>query len=189
VAGTLDPFDRDAGSYHGLPTLYGFENADGSLRKTNCGQAAACTLLVHLGAVPPCADPEAACALMAAVEEAHPPDNFFGYFGTSRRRVERICHAHGITLDEVTGEDELRAAVAAGRPVAVMVQLPGRSFWRFTTPVGHWMVAYGYDERQVYLSNNGGTPGMAWDGFRVAWDGWVPRLISMRNTGLAARTS
>ena len=189
MAGTLDPFDRDAGSYHGLPSLYGFENADGSLRKTNCGQAAACTLLVHHGAVPPCADPDAACALMAAVEEAHPPDNLFGYLGTSRRRVERICQAHGIELDEVRGEDELRAALAAGRPVAVMVQLPGPSFWRFTAPVGHWMVAYGYDDRQVYLSNNGGSPGMAWDEFRRAWDGLVPRLISMRNTGLAARTA
>src|SRR5687768_6151974 len=122
MAGTFEPVERDTGSYHGLPSLYGFENADGSLRRTNCGQAAACTLLVHHGAVPACSDPEAACALMAAVEEAHPPDNLFGYFGTSRRRVERICQAHGIALAELSGEDELRSALAAGRPVAVMVQ-------------------------------------------------------------------
>ena len=132
---------------------------------------------------------EAACALMAAVEAAHPPDNVFGWFGTSRRRVERICQAHGIDLDEVSGEDELRAALAAGRPVAVLVELPGPTFWRFRAPVGHWMVAYGYDDRQVFLSNNGDAPGMPWDEFRRAWAGLVPRLISMRNTGLAARTA
>ena len=187
MAGTILPHGADAESYHGLPDLYEFVNADGGLRRTNCGQAAACTLLNHHAAVPPCADPAAACALMAAVEEAHPPDNLFGYLGTSRRRVERICQAHGIELEEVSGEDELRAALAAGRPVALMVELPGRTFWRLTTPVGHWVVAYGYDDRQVFLSNCG-TPGMPWDDFRQAWGGLVPRLISMRNTGLAART-
>ena len=187
MAGRLEPPAEVEGSYQGLPFLYGFENGDGSLRKTNCGQAAACTLLVHHGVVPECADQDAAGALMAAVEEAHPPDNIFGYLGTSRRRVERICWAHGITLDEVSGEDELRAALAAGRPVAVMVQLPGPSWWRLTAPVGHWMVAYGYDDHRVFLTNNGGVPGMSWDEFRRAWNGLVPRLISMRNTGLAAR--
>ena len=186
MAGTIEPFDRDAGTYQGLPSLYEFINGDGSLRKTNCGQAAACTLLVHHAAVPACADLETARALMAGIEDAHPPDNLFGYFGTSRRRVERICLTHGITLEEVSGEDELRAALTAGRPVAVMVQLPGPSFWRFTAPAGHWMVAYGFDDRQVFLSNNGGIPGMPWDEFRRAWNGIVPRLISMRNTGLAA---
>jgi hypothetical protein len=186
VAGIIEPSDADAGSYRGLPSLYEFVNADGSLRKTNCGQAAACTLLAHCGAAA-VADPEAAGALMAAVEEAHPPDNVFGWFGTSRRRVERICQAHGIDLEEVSGEDELRAALAAGRPVAVLVELPGPTVWRFRAPAGHWMVAYGYDDRQVFLSNFG-SPGMPWDEFRRAWGGLVPRLISMRNTGLAART-
>lgn len=188
MAGTILPDGAVPESYQGLPSLYEFINSDGTLRKTNCGQAAACTLLVHHAAIPPCADPEAACALMAAIEEAHPPDNLFGWLGTSRRRVERICQAHGIELDELHGEDELRTAVAAGRPVAVMVELPGPSFWRFTAPVGHWMVAYGYDDRQVFLSNCN-SPSMAWDDFRRAWRGWVPRFISMRNTGLAVRTA
>lgn len=186
MAGTILPHGADAESYRGLSSLYEFINADGTLRKTNCGQAAACTLLAHHGAAT-AADPEAACALMAAVESAHPPDNLFGWLGTSRRRVERICLAHGIELDEVNGEDELKAAIAAGRPVAVMLELPGRKVWRITTPVGHWMVAYGYDDRQVFLSNCGST-GMAWEEFRRAWGGLVPRLISMRNTGLAVHS-
>ena len=182
MAGTILPYGADPATYRGLPNLYEFVNSDGSLTRFNCGQAAACTLLSHLGAIR-----GDACALMAAIEEAHPPDNLFGWFGTSRRRVERICQAHGITLDEVHGEEELKAALAAGRPAAVMVELPGPMIWRFRAPVGHWMVAYGYDDRQLFLSNYG-APGMPWDEFRRAWNGFVPRLISMRNTALAART-
>jgi hypothetical protein len=188
MAGTFLPGGADPDTYRGLPALYGFVNADGELTRYNCGQAAACTLLTQAHAVPPAADPEAACGLMAAVEQAHPPDNLFGWLGTSRRRVERICQAHGIELEEVHGEDELRAALAAGRPAAMMVELPGPVIWRWRAPVGHWMVAYGYDDRQVFLSNYGAA-GMSWDEFRRAWGGLVPRLISMRNTGLVARSS
>ena len=57
MAGTIEPCDADAGSYHGLPSLYEFVNADGGLRKTNCGQAAACTLLVHHAAARPRQEP------------------------------------------------------------------------------------------------------------------------------------
>jgi hypothetical protein len=123
---------------------------------------------------------------MTAVEDAHPPDNLGGWFGTSRRRVERICQAHGITLDEIHGEEALRSALGAGRPAAMMVELPGPMVWRWRAPVGHWMVAYGYDDRQLFLSNCG-SPGMPWNEFRRAWNGLVPRLISMRNTALVAR--
>jgi hypothetical protein len=182
MAGTILPTGADPESYRGLPSLYEFVNADGGLTRFNCGQAAACTLLSHQGAVR-----GDACALMATVEEAHPPDNLFGWFGTSRRRVERICQSHGIELAEVRGEEELKAALAGGRPVAVMVELPGPMVWRWRAPVGHWMVAYGFDDRQVFLSNCG-APGMSWDEFRRAWGGLVPRLISMRNTGLVARS-
>jgi hypothetical protein len=186
VAGNILPYGADPETYRGLPNLFEFVNADGGLTRYNCGQAAACTLLTHSQATS-ATDPETACALMAAVEAAHPPDNLGGWFGTSRRRVERICQSRGIDLDEVNGEDELRAALAVGRPVAVMVELPGPKVWKWQLPVGHWMVAYGYDDRQVFLSNCG-SPGMSWDEFRRAWGGLVPRLISMRHTGLVART-
>ena len=187
MAGTIFPDGADPETYHGLPALYEFVNADGGRTRFNCGQAAACTLLTHCEAVP-ATDSEAACALMAAIEEAHPPDNLGGWFGTSRRRVERICQSHGIVLDEVHGEDGLRPALAAGRPVAVMVELPGPKVWKWQVPVGHWMVVYGYDDGQVFLSNYH-SPGMPWEEFRRAWGGLVPRLISMRHTGLVARPS
>jgi hypothetical protein len=182
MAGIILPYGADPESYQGLPTLYEFVNSDGSLTRFNCGQAAACTLLAHCGAAT-VADVETACSLMGAIEEAHPPDNFGGWFGTSRRRVERICHAHGIQLEEVSSEAELRAALVADRPVAVLVQLPGPKVWGFRIPVGHWMVAYGYDEDQIFLTNYD-SPGMPWDDFRRAWGGLLGRFMSMRNTGL-----
>ena len=176
MAGTIFPDGADAASYRGLPSLYQFVNADGSLTRFNCGQAAACTLLSHFGAIG-----GDACALMAAVEKANPPDNLLGYFGTSRRRVERICREHGIELDELTGEDELRAALAGNRPVAVIVELPGPVVWRWRAPAGHWMVAYGFDEEHIYLTNWGR---MTWAEFRDGWRALVPRLIHMRRKAL-----
>jgi hypothetical protein len=69
----------------------------------------------------------------------------------------------------------------------MMIELPGPIVWRFQAPAGHWMVAYGFDDRQVFVSNYH-APAMPWDEFRRAWSGLVPRLISMRNTGLMVRT-
>jgi hypothetical protein len=181
MAGTILPTGADSESYRGLPSLYEFVNSDGGMTRFNCGQAAACTMLSHFGAVT-----GDARALMAAVEEAYPPDNLFGWLGTSRRRVERICRAYGIELDDIHGEDELRTKLAAGRPAALMVELPGPAVWRWRVPAGHWVVAYGFDDREVFLSNYH-NPGMTWDEFRAAWNGLVPRVISMRNTGLIAR--
>jgi hypothetical protein len=183
MAGMILPTGADPNSYRGLPSLYEFVNSDGALTRYNCGQAAACTILSHFDAIS-----GDACSLMTAVEEAHPPDNLFGWLGTSRRRVERICEAYGVVLEEIYGEDAVRGALAENRPVAMMVQVPGPRVWRWQVPAGHWMVAYGFDDRQVFLSNYH-APGMPWDDFLRAWNGFVPRIISMRNTGLVARSS
>jgi hypothetical protein len=50
-------------------------------------------------------------------------------------------------------------------------------------PGGHWMVAYGFDDEYVYLTNHGK---MTWPEFRRGWNGLVPRLIRMNGRGLAA---
>ena len=179
------PDGADPASYRGLPVLYEYRNTDGELCRFNCGQAAACTFLVHHGALPEELDPELGRAVMTAVEGAHPPDNAAGWFGTSRRRVERICRTHGVEVEEVGGEEELRRRLDEGRPVIVMVGTDGPRLWKWRAPAGHWMVAYGYDDRQVFLTNHA-APGMRWDEFRRRWTAFVPRLISMRNVGLTA---
>src|SRR5262245_38969492 len=107
MAATIHPDGADPATYRGLPALYESINADGEYRRFNCGQAAACTLLTHYQAFPSDLDCDAACQSMTEVEDDHPPDNFGGWFGTSRRRVERICRTHGFALEEIDGEDEL----------------------------------------------------------------------------------
>jgi hypothetical protein len=113
------PDGADPASYRGLSVIYEYTNADGDLRRFNCGQAAACTFLTHHGSFPADPDPELAHAVMTAVEADHPPDNAGGWFGTSRRRVERVCRTHGIELEEVEGETELRERLADGHLTAV----------------------------------------------------------------------
>jgi hypothetical protein len=165
-------------AYHGLPGLVEFTNEDGRHPRYNCGQAAAATLLCALGASP-------AQRIMAWLEKEHGPDNLWGWLGTSRRRVERALRAMGRRPRAIHGEGELRRRLAAGVPVIVAVQLSIGRFWRFDIPSGHWMVAFGFDEEHVYLTNWWDNR-MPWAEFRAGWHGWVPALTGMRGTGLVA---
>jgi hypothetical protein len=168
-------------AFRGKSPIFEFTNADGQARwqEYNCGQAAAATFLTLHGVVaPPAAD-----QLMAQLERDHPPDNLAGYFGTSRRRVERMLRAFDLKPVEIDGEDELRGSLDEGNPVIVMLGVPGPRVLGVTMPSGHWMVAYGYDDEQVFLTNWGGAT-MTWEEFRAGWKAMVPWLINMRRKGI-----
>ena len=168
-------------AYRGLGSMFEYTNGDGECTRTNCGQAAAATLLTFCGKFEPSEDK--ACHIMAAIERHHPPDNLGGLFGTSRRRVTQICRAFGVRVRPVEGESTLRAQLDLRRPVIVMLGVSAGKFWKWDLPGGHWMVAYGYDPDHVYLTNWGK---MTWQEFRAGWNSLVPRLIAMRRRGLAA---
>jgi len=171
-------------AFQGVRTIYQFTNWDGELVPFNCGQAAACTYLTYTGKLTPVE--EQAGEIMRRIEKTHPPDNLGGYMGTSRRRVERICRSHGVILRPVLGETKLREQLTLGNPVIVMLSVPGQKlFNRFTMPAGHWMVAYGFDEQDVHLTNWGK---MSWVDFRRRWNTLVPRIIGMSNLGLVSRS-
>lgn len=165
-------------SAQGLQSIFEYINQDGALCETNCGLAAAATFLTHLGLVP---NPG---PVMDWLERFYPPDIVFGFFGTSRRRVEQICRRFDIRLRSIQGEESLKRELDACRPVMVMLAVPAGQFAGFDLPGGHWMVAYGYDAERVYLTNWGS---MTWDEFRKGWNGTIPRLIQMRNRGLVER--
>jgi hypothetical protein len=175
MAGPIRPGEPLPPAYQGVREIFEFTNWDGRHTRFNCGQAAACTLLTHHRMLPPRAES------MQSIEQAFPPDNFSGYLGTSRRCVEHICRNHGLTVNAVTGERELRLHLSNSRPVIVMLGLDGPKVLRWRLPTGHWMVAYGFDDQFVYLTNWGR---MNWDEFRTRWRMLVPRLIHMRGTGL-----
>lgn len=186
MAHTVTPDRSLPDSYRGLPGIFEFRNDDGDQQRVNCGQAAACTFLTHYGKLPSATEPDRAHEVMTTIEADHPPDNLFGWFGTSPRRVELICQAYGVNIEQVDGEGNLRARLDQGQPVMVMVGTEGPRFWRFTAPAGHWMVAFGYDDDAIFLTN-GADVRMPWDEFRGWWASTVPRLVSMQNTGLAAQ--
>jgi hypothetical protein len=173
-----------AANFVGLDAIFEYTNGDGTLCRTNCGQAAAATFLTHHGRLR--ADAANAHRIMATLERQHPPNVLGGVFGTSRRRVTRICAAFGVHLREVPGEAALRSSLVRREPVIVMLGVSAGRWWRFDLPGGHWMVAYACDANGVYLTNWGK---MGWDDFRHCWGRMVPRLIGMWGRGLAARTS
>ena len=165
--------------YRGLDAIFEYANVDGLHQATNCGQAAAATFLTQCGVFS--ANPQRA---MRLIERPYPPDHLGGYLGTSRRLITRICKAHGVPLRAISGEAALRTFLAQGDPVLVMLGASAGKFCNFELPGGHWMVAYGFDAHHVYLTN---WHPMTWEEFRRGWDGFVPRLIQMRNRGLVAR--
>lgn len=188
MAGIFQPLPGRTAGYQGLTSLFGYINYDGRLCGTNCGLAASATLLTFLGKMPvtpttiPGANPN-----MVTLESTYPPNILGGLAGTSRGRVERILDAFGSEAMTVEGEDGMRQSLRAGRPVAVMLQVPGTTIWGMTFPAGHWMVAYGYDDQNVYLTN-WSLPGMPWDEFRKGWAQLFPWCINMDRQGLGIRS-
>lgn len=165
--------------YFGLLAIFEYTNYDGALTTWNCGQAATATLLTHHGVLE--ADPQRAEAQMRQIEDDYPPNVLGGWLGTGRGRVAKALRGHGLPVAEICGEDALRAELEQRNPVAVMLGVPGPRWWGVTLPGGHWMVAYGFDEQRVYLTNWGA---MTWDEFRRGWGSLVSRLIRMDGRGL-----
>lgn len=191
MPGWVAPMGAELSRYMGRTGLYEFVNSDGRWRQFNCGQAAACTIVTAWTAVAgdqqSVGDGEGGAwpnDLMRRIEKEHPPDNLGGWLGSSRRRVERILRSHGVPWRVVRGERALRAALAAEQLVVVMVQTPGVRFGRWRIPGGHWIVLYGYDDERIFCTN-WNEAGILWPDFRAAWSGWVPRVMSMRQIGLA----
>ena len=180
MACIVRPTVTDTSQYRGLDWIFEYTNDDGALTTWNCGQAAAATFLTHHGAM----DPVQAALNMALLEKEHPPDQFAGWFGTGRRRVERIMRSFHIDLIEVQGVEGIQRHLDQKNPVILMLGMSGGKFLGFNLPGGHWMVAYGYDAKNVYLSN--GWP-MRWEEIEAGWRGLAPFWIRMNGRGLARR--
>jgi hypothetical protein len=167
--------------FAGLEQIFEYCNWDGELTRWNCGQAAAATLLNHLDKPATLKDADDA---VRAIERRFPPDQFGGWLGTGRRRVKEILREHGAQVNEIRGERRLRAEIERGNPVIVMLGVSGGTFWKWELPGGHWMVAYAFDDENVYLTN--WTTPMPWGEFRVRWRSIVSSWIQMAERGLTA---
>jgi hypothetical protein len=180
MASIIRPDTADPSHYRGLGWILEYTNEDGGLRRWNCGQAAAATFLTYHRAV----DPVPAAHIMSWLEKHHPPDQLAGWFGTGRRRVERIMRSFNLDLCEVHGTDGIQQQLARHNPVMLMLGTSQGKWLGFNLPGGHWMVAYGCDARQVYLTN--GFP-MTWQEIEAGWRSLAARWIRMSGVGLAKR--
>src|SRR5262245_39829466 len=117
MAHIIRPVNVDRSRYHGLEWIFEYVNDDGALATWNCGQAAAATFLTHHGVL----DPVRAANNMAWLEQHYPPDQFGGWFGTGRRRIERAIQAFHLDLAEVEGIDGIRRELDRNNPVIIML--------------------------------------------------------------------
>src|SRR5262249_49906869 len=180
MARIIRPAITDPSNYRGLDWIFEYTNQDGALTSWNCGQAAAATFLTHHGAM----DPVQAARNIAWLEKHYPPDQLAGWFGTGRRRIERIMRSFKLELTEVHGAAGIQQQLDRRNPVILMLGMSHGKFLRFDLPGGHWMVAYGCDSRNVYLTN--GWP-MTWDEIEARWYGLAANWIRMNGRGLARR--
>ena len=118
---------------HGLHSVLAYRNCDGELSGTNCGLAAAATVLRYRELFSE--------DTLALLEKRFPPDVFFGLFGTSKTRVREILSAYQCPWHEVEGKHALKHAIQHQQPALVMLSLPGH------LAAGHW------DEHHVHLTN------------------------------------
>ena len=180
MACIIRPNIADPSQYRGLEWIFEYTNADGALSTWNCGQAAAATFLTHHGAM----DSVQAASNMAWLEAHLPPDQLAGWFGTGRRRLERIMRSFNLDLIEVEGVEGIRRELDANNPVILMLGMSHGNFLGVNLPGGHWMVAYGYDARTVHLTN--GWP-MTWHEIEAGWRSIAGVWIRMNGRGLAKR--
>jgi len=179
MACIIRPTIADRSHYRGLDWIFEYTNQDGALSTRKCGQAAAATFLTHYGAM----DPVHARNNMAWLERHHPPDQLGGWFGTGRRRIERIMHAFQLDIIEVVGIDGLRQQLDRKNPVMLMLGMPHQVLG-VNLPGGHWMVAFGHDADRVQLTN--GWP-MTWGEIEVGWHSLAGLWIRMNGRSVALR--
>lgn len=178
MASILRPLIGNPTRYRGLDWIFEYTNEDGRIPTYNCGQAAAATFLTHHGRM----DPVQAARNIAWLERHHGPDQFGGWLGTGRKRMERIIRSFDIDLTEVRGIAGIRAELDRNNPVLVMLGTTLTTFLGFNIPGGHWMVAYGYEGNSVHMTNGWL---MTWAEIEASWDSITAKWIRMNGCGLA----
>lgn len=140
----------------GMATIWQWVNNDGYKTGSNCGTAAAATLLTRYdrkNRFQPYATPYN--AVQKLEREGLGPDVIGGAWGTSRNRMQDIANRYGFNYAWGT-KDQLEGCVAAGYPVAVMLDIANDKAgypnvynqWGF-----HWVVVYAVDGNNFYVTN------------------------------------
>ncbi|TCJ12653.1 hypothetical protein EPD60_15420 [Flaviaesturariibacter flavus] len=163
--------------YNGICAITEFTNDDFPVRNTTCGQAAAVTAMWHAGLGASYGDPK---ALAKSFYGYAPPKitvgglvEAKGSLGTDWRQINYGLDGYksqGIRYNWQKGIDALKNELRKNVPCLFMLDtgtLPQYGYKWFT---GHWVVAYGYDSKYVYVTNFPDNK-MTWDELKKAWGG------------------
>jgi hypothetical protein len=184
MAATISISPQFPASFCGITSIFEYRNQDGLHTWNCCGQAAMATLLTR-GGVQTIANWK---TNVRDLEEDHPPDIAWGYFGTSQARMGQMASVYGKPLKIYGGYYSLKAAVASQKPVAVMLEVSkGKAGGASAQGLaGHWLIVFGYDEKNVYTTNFGGPfRRIDWYRFELGWESWMPAAIGMQKRAIS----
>jgi hypothetical protein len=168
----------------GLTSIFEYVNEDGNSPINCCGQAAMATLLTKKGLM----KTASAATNVKTLEAQFPPDIAWGYFGTSKQRMEQMIKAQGRWMQTHTGHNALKLNVGVGIPVAVMLDVSKGMAGSASAQglAGHWMVVFAFDNKWVYTTNFGGEyRRIEWAKFNLGWNSWMPTAIGMYQTAIS----
>ena len=169
----INPSFNTKDLYRGLGSIFQYTNDGAPNKDVACGQAAIATILTHYGLKPR----DTGYTVINDVYKRYGPDNFFGTLGTSWQQMERALRGYGVPFNWYSGESGLRNALSQYKPCIIMLDVGAipEEGWGWG---GHWVVAYGYDKKYIYLTNWNGNDGgkCTWAAFNKAWMGHLAQV-------------
>jgi hypothetical protein len=162
--------------YYGMCAITEFTNSDFPVTKTTCGQAAVVTAMWQAG-------------LKASNDPKKLAKNFYNYappkitvgglvpiqgsLGTDWRQINYGLDGYkgqGIRYNWQKGTDALKNELRKNVPCLIMLDTGTLPQYGYQWYTGHWVVAYGYDSRYLYVTNFPNNK-MTWDELKKAWGG------------------
>ena len=145
-----------------------------------CGHAAAATCLDYYKILPFSAKtPSEKAACVKAMYNRSPPDTSIPgtNFGCTPGHVDNICRLYHLSTDRFNSRTpdpagHLKKTLGFKQPTIVLVD-NGKLGGGWATC--HYLVAFGYDDKNVYVQNSIQTNGEAvlpWGTFNDAWHTW-----------------
>jgi hypothetical protein len=146
-------------SYRGRCSIFQFTNFDFPSTGNTCGQAAIATALWTVGLTYNNNDK----ALAKSVYDYAPPKITLGNMiqlqpslGTDWRQINYGLDGYkrqGIKYTWIDGEAEIKKYLAMKWPVIIMLDTGTLPQYNYQWWTGHWVVAFGYDRNNIYVSN------------------------------------
>lgn len=162
--------------FTGQPSIFQYTNTGMPTTNNSCGQAAIATILTYYRVKPQ----DTGYTVVREIYSRFGPDIAGGIMGTSWQRMGSALRGYGVPANWYGGEAGLKNAISLNKPCLVMLDVGAMPEEGWKSWGGHWVVAYGYDNDNVYLTNwNPGPSGYSdggkcsWAAFRKGWNTWL----------------